>query len=153
MSGPRDSGNPIKPNQISFLTQNLFICMVALDMDPRVKNIYYYVCDITKFHIFANDWIHESITACPSSCTSLTPNLGWECLSLMQSWDMDVPSCNHILVFFQISHVKSAHSSHQQSPCVMVSTQPIARIKLLSFHHTPLVSHIHSVGILSTFLW
>jgi len=41
------------------------------------------------------------------------------------------------LVFLQFFHVKYAHSSHQLSPFVMTSAQPIAWIKLLSFHHTP----------------
>lgn len=41
------------------------------------------------------------------------------------------------LVFLQIFHFKSTHSSHQKSPCVMTSTQPITQIKLLSFFHTP----------------
>ena len=90
MSRPRDSSKPVKPNQILFLTHNPSICMVSLDVDPRVKNIYYSGCDISKFHIFANDRIHESITPCLYSFTSLTSNSGWECSSLMQSWDKKV---------------------------------------------------------------
>lgn len=90
MSGPRNFGNPIKPNKISFLTHNLSICMIALDVDPRVKNIYYSWCDISKFQIFANDQIHESIAACLSSCSSLTSNSSWERSSLMKSWNNEV---------------------------------------------------------------
>lgn len=58
MSRPRDSGKPTKPNQISFLMNNIYIYMVALDVDPYVKNAYYFGCDISKFHIFTNDRIH-----------------------------------------------------------------------------------------------
>lgn len=78
MSGPCYSSKPTKPNHISFLTQNLYIYMVSLNMDLRVKNIYYFGCDISNFYIFSNHRIHESITTCPSSCTSLTSNSGWE---------------------------------------------------------------------------
>lgn len=41
MLGPHDSGKPTKPNQISFLMHNPSICMVVVDVDPYVKNIYY----------------------------------------------------------------------------------------------------------------
>jgi len=37
MLGPRDSGMPLKPNQIFFLMHNPSIYMVALDVDPHVK--------------------------------------------------------------------------------------------------------------------
>ncbi len=116
MLGPRDSGKPIKSNQISFIMHNPSICMVALNVDPCVKNIYYSGYDISKFHIFANDRIHEFITTCPSSCTSLTSNSGWECPPLIQSWDnefdhlkgyhypeshlLDILSHNHLLGLF-----------------------------------------------------
>lgn len=49
MSGPRDYGKLTKPNQISFLLHNPSICMVVIDVDPHVKNIYYSGCDISKF--------------------------------------------------------------------------------------------------------
>ena len=107
----------------------------------------------SNFHIFANDRIHKSITACLSSCTSLTSNSGWEFFSLIQSWttkliiSKTIFILNHTYrmfslviifsIFFQIFHVKSTHSSHQQSPCVMTSAQPIMWIKLLPFHHNP----------------
>lgn len=52
---PRDSGKPVKPNKISFLKKNPSICMVALDVDPHVKYIYYFGCEILKFQIFTND--------------------------------------------------------------------------------------------------
>ena len=41
------------------------------------------------------------------------------------------------LVFLRIFHFKSARSSHQKSPCLIMSAQDITRIKFLSFHHTP----------------
>ena len=41
MPGPRDSGKLVKLNQILFLLHNPPICMVALNVDPHVKNIYY----------------------------------------------------------------------------------------------------------------
>lgn len=90
MLEPCNSDKHAKPNQIQFLMYNPYISMVSLDVDPRVKNIYYSGCDISKFHIFANDRIHESIRACPSSHTSPTSNSGWECSSLIQSWDSKV---------------------------------------------------------------
>lgn len=90
MSGPCDSGKLLKPNKISFLMHNLSICMVALDMDPSVKNICYCGCDISKFQIFTDDWIHESLIACPSSCTSLTSKSGWVGLCLMQLWNFEI---------------------------------------------------------------
>jgi len=55
MPGPHDSGMPLEPNQILFLTHNLSICMVSVNVDPHVKNVYYSGCDIPKFLIFTND--------------------------------------------------------------------------------------------------
>lgn len=66
MLEPCDFGKLVKPNQIMFFMHNPSIYMVSLDMDPRVKNIYFYGCDISKFQIFANDRIHKSVIACLS---------------------------------------------------------------------------------------
>jgi len=66
---------------------NLFVCMVSLNVDPRIKNVYYSGCDISRFQNFTHDRI---LTVCPSSCTSLTSKSGWECPYLMQSWNCQV---------------------------------------------------------------
>ena len=90
MSGPRDSGKPPEPHQIWFLTHNLSIYMVAVNIDSRVKNVWYSECDILNFHDFTSNRIQESITVHSSSCKSLTSKSGWECPSLMKSWNFEV---------------------------------------------------------------
>lgn len=76
---------------------NPSIYMVALNMDPHVKDIYYLGYDISKFYIFASDQIHKSITTCLSSCTSLTSNSSWEVSSLIQWWDSEVDHLKYYL--------------------------------------------------------
>jgi len=136
--------------------------MVSLDMDPSVKNIYCSGYDISKFQIFANDKIHESITTCLSSCTSLTSNLGWDCFSLIQSWDSevdhlyqeshlsDVLSRNHILGIF-------ANFGHKIYPLITPATS-LCDYERTTYHTnqvTPILPHpnqFHTFIVLAFFL-
>jgi len=72
MSEHRDSSKPPEPNQIGFITHNLSICMVSIDVDSCVKKFWNSGCDFSNLQIFTYDQIHEFVTVCPSSCTSLT---------------------------------------------------------------------------------
>lgn len=70
--GSRESGKPPVLSQISFLSHNLSLCMISLDLNFLVKNVWYFGCDLSNLQYFTSDQIQESITVHSSSCNSLT---------------------------------------------------------------------------------
>lgn len=90
MSIFRDSGMPPELSQICFFPHNPSLCMVSLDENFFLKNVWYVGCDLLNFQDFTSDRIQEYISFHSSSCKSLTFNLGLECVSLKESWNYEV---------------------------------------------------------------
>lgn len=147
MSETHDSSKPLEPNQIWFLTYNLSIYMVALDVDPH---LIFFTIPCVIFQYFKISLMTEStsLLQCfhlhehllhPTQVGSFRLSCNHGTVKLIISKNVFV--CNHTyrmfslminsLVFLLMLHFKYAHSSHKKSPCVMTSTQAITRINFL----------------------
>ena len=89
MLGSRNSCKPPKLSQIWFLSHNLSLCMVSLDVNFLMKNVRYSQRYLSNFQDFTSDKIQEFVIVHSSSCKSLTSNLGWESSSLIESWNCE----------------------------------------------------------------
>jgi len=61
MWGSCDSDTPPKLSQIQFLFHNMSLCMVSLDVNLLVKNVFYSKCNLSTFKYFTSHWIQESL--------------------------------------------------------------------------------------------
>ena len=89
MSGYRDSSKSLELNLIWFLSHNPSIYMVSFDVNAHVKNVSYSGYDLSNSQDFNYDRIHEFFALHLFSCKYLSSNSGWECASLIESWNCE----------------------------------------------------------------
>lgn len=120
---------------------NPSICMVALDVNSCVKELWYSECDLSNFQNFTYGRIHKSVTVIHLHAHLLHETRGKNIHPTSNNGIMKLIISNTVLFYdhtycifhlminssvsMQTLYLKSTCSSHQKFLCVMMSTQAI----------------------------
>lgn len=112
---------------------------MSIDGYVKKSRLWYSGCDLPNFQNFTHDRIHESVLAHPYSCTSLTSNSGWECLSFIKYWN------------YEVDHIKESLSPQSYLSNLPFPDQPLSLLVNLALQIGPsYLAHSELCSIMQT---